>query len=630
MEDEHPNHADLDYFTAFSSLRTRDYRPIHPSPYQFTIQKPHTCRYCNQLQLHVAEGTFVTSFLKLGSNLDDAIRASLDGCYLYEWILDQAVNIPSYKLKEILSEQNQSLIPFGLEAHRENDGHIDCALFVGLWGMSTRTLRGPNNNTLDVSCSEDDPLAVEISSRPMETDVFSLKSIAFARECLQTCMQYHEKCRAAWLRADKTHLQEKFEHPLGAMIPSEVIDPAELPTRLLEIIRSQDDTIVRLQELRTMSEKEKALAASSGFAILSYCWGKTGNPIRLTADTQGELKKGIPLCTLPKTIRHAIELIIDMSDLHFVWIDALCILQDDDEDKGREIAHMGSYYGSSTVTISAASAADTSEGLTRDPNASTYYGSGPIQVVCTAGDRLHAISAFASHIHDVFRAYGFERDHNIMYVSGLFLATDKVFLSLSQLLWKASRLPLKRINSNLAPSWSWATVNGQVEFAHLHLDGVFTSDQSMFSLMDVDVELKRSNEPYGNVNQALLHFRGFVRSLKSLADMSQSLKSTIESFDADQRDDTIIMLGDTDSDSVTIRDGINGRNITRIFILGLVNEVLEPSSDRPPSPGLGLVLCQQDSVARIPIFRRLGRYKYIQAGTAGIFSDVDYIEGKIG
>lgn len=49
--------------------------------------------------------------------------------------------------------------------------------------------------------------------------------------------------------------------------------------------------------------------------------------------------------------------------VNYLWIDALCILQDSDQDKAIECSNMGMYYRNAYVTISALSASDSSKGF---------------------------------------------------------------------------------------------------------------------------------------------------------------------------------------------------------------------------------------------------------------------------
>ena len=71
--------------------------------------------------------------------------------------------------------------------------------------------------------------------------------------------------------------------------------------------------------------------------------------------------KVIPFERLPNTFKHAIE-IAQRLGLDYLWIDSLCIIQDDEDDWQKESALMSSVYGGSTITIAASSARDSSQG----------------------------------------------------------------------------------------------------------------------------------------------------------------------------------------------------------------------------------------------------------------------------
>ena len=65
---------------------------------------------------------------------------------------------------------------------------------------------------------------------------------------------------------------------------------------------------------------------------------------------------------IPKTIRHAIELVGLLGE-RYLWVDRLCICQDDEETKASQIDIMGDIYGNALVTIIAASGWDANHGL---------------------------------------------------------------------------------------------------------------------------------------------------------------------------------------------------------------------------------------------------------------------------
>ncbi|PWY82694.1 HET-domain-containing protein [Aspergillus eucalypticola CBS 122712] len=83
--------------------------------------------------------------------------------------------------------------------------------------------------------------------------------------------------------------------------------------------------------------------------------------------------EGLDEETLPPTIRDALATTRNLS-IPYLWIDALCIIQDSEEDKTKEIAQMKGIYASSAVTIVAASAESVSAGfLYPRVHQETYY-----------------------------------------------------------------------------------------------------------------------------------------------------------------------------------------------------------------------------------------------------------------
>ncbi len=75
-----------------------------------------------------------------------------------------------------------------------------------------------------------------------------------------------------------------------------------------------------------------------------------------------DMQRGIPLIMLPQNFQDAI-LTVRKLQLHYRWIDALCIVQDDPVDWAREAARMNDVYGSAYLTISATSAVSSTDGF---------------------------------------------------------------------------------------------------------------------------------------------------------------------------------------------------------------------------------------------------------------------------
>ena len=90
------------------------------------------------------------------------------------------------------------------------------------------------------------------------------------------------------------------------------------------------------------------------YLALSYCWGGM-RPLATTVDTLSSHELGIPMTALPKLYRDVVILARSL-DIPYVWIDSLCIVQDEEEDRDREIARMGDIFSAAFLVVIAASA----------------------------------------------------------------------------------------------------------------------------------------------------------------------------------------------------------------------------------------------------------------------------------
>lgn len=108
------------------------------------------------------------------------------------------------------------------------------------------------------------------------------------------------------------------------------------------------------------------------YITLSHCWGPgpAWEKLRLLDSTKDQLRNGLPVSVLPKTFRHAFE-IIERLNVRYLWIDRLCIVQDSAEDWQAEASTMQSIYRHGLLNIAALGAADDQAGcfFDRDPAA---------------------------------------------------------------------------------------------------------------------------------------------------------------------------------------------------------------------------------------------------------------------
>ena len=99
------------------------------------------------------------------------------------------------------------------------------------------------------------------------------------------------------------------------------------------------------------------------YAALSYCWGDVDNFKHVRGNSAALRKDGGPKnAPLPKTVSDAI-LLIQSIGMRYLWVDALCIVQDDPILSHDQISQMGSIYLKAIFTIVAAAGKDADAGL---------------------------------------------------------------------------------------------------------------------------------------------------------------------------------------------------------------------------------------------------------------------------
>jgi hypothetical protein len=107
------------------------------------------------------------------------------------------------------------------------------------------------------------------------------------------------------------------------------------------------------------------MALSAGYACLSHCWGSGADIVKTLGDNlQTHLSEGIRIDVLPATFKDAVE-ICRRLHIAFLWIDSLCIIQDNEDDWRMQAASMADIYENSRITIAASAAKDSTEGCFR-------------------------------------------------------------------------------------------------------------------------------------------------------------------------------------------------------------------------------------------------------------------------
>jgi hypothetical protein len=131
--------------------------------------------------------------------------------------------------------------------------------------------------------------------------------------------------------------------PLDAQLPP--------PTRLISL----DDPI----RLIDTSEND-----SYKYAAFSHCWGvlPDSERFRTSKGNLATLQQHINFDNLPRTFQDAIRVTRGLR-LGYLWIDSLCIIQDDAVDWETESAKMGNVFSAAWCTIAASAAKSSAEGF---------------------------------------------------------------------------------------------------------------------------------------------------------------------------------------------------------------------------------------------------------------------------
>jgi len=107
-----------------------------------------------------------------------------------------------------------------------------------------------------------------------------------------------------------------------------------LPTRVVDLVQYPINGTVRLIQPRD---------AVSQYVCLSHCWGESRCSMLTTQATLQQDLQNIQVAELPKTLRDAVAVSVRLG-FRYLWMDSLCIVQDNQSDWKHEAAQMVSVY----------------------------------------------------------------------------------------------------------------------------------------------------------------------------------------------------------------------------------------------------------------------------------------------
>ncbi|KAI0854930.1 heterokaryon incompatibility protein-domain-containing protein [Xylaria cubensis] len=289
-----------------------------------------TCACVHSLFDDNGNGQYV---IQLGTQAELQLRQ--EACKFCRWCLQVAQadsqlrqytideQAPIYIMRRICIEK----LAFDSEG---DDVNVDCQPEVILY-ITSKTSRFVQNSVnpqwVKLGHNKRSPWVLTMAGSSISTDknrtrleTFSVVSPSFqwavARRWMTVCENEHENCRKS--KAKK------------------------LPTNF------------RLVDIELKCLVDAHVEPYLPFIALSYVWGADpSSEITARRDNLHYLKQPGSLCRLPRTILHAMEACKRL-DQRYLWVDRLCIVQDDKEDKYGQIRSLEAIYTRAKLVIVAA------------------------------------------------------------------------------------------------------------------------------------------------------------------------------------------------------------------------------------------------------------------------------------
>ncbi|KAF5690955.1 het-domain-containing protein [Fusarium circinatum] len=383
------------------------------------------------------------------------------------------------------------------------------------------------------------------TARPIPESTSSLTSTIHGLEWLKECL-LSKDCFEACTPIIDNHLQECLAKTHGNNKNSESISllaglDKSLPKQEMQRVQlcediqflhqqrslSRGDALVeeeraaRLVEIINMDQgiKLKIVPGSVGYssyAALSYRWGGLDAIWQTTTKNLGMRLTEFNIVELPKTLSDTVQVVRNLG-LKWVWIDSLCIVQDDKDDWAKEAVKMASIYQNALVTISADSSEDAKAGLYNETSSSIFNDRDSVKICSKLStdeessiflfpDQETRINRSASNLRDMgdllshcaLRDRGWTMQERILSPRIIHYAEDQLYWecyhgiqeSEDQLLWMGRNVNIAkiahRINSAENEEAKKKELKQMLRYWYVHLVG---GDYSHRSLTFIDDKL---------------------------------------------------------------------------------------------------------------------------------------------
>ncbi|KAF2194402.1 HET-domain-containing protein, partial [Zopfia rhizophila CBS 207.26] len=281
---------------------------------------PHLCRHCEKIVFTLGDS--------ISFPYREVEQAHEAGCRFFRLILEK---------RPIADTSWTSRCPT-LVVYCGEHGNLDFR-----WMDGATILFDSVDHWIDASpifAPKGSPASAHFRARLLNPKPGSEKSIGLMRRWIRECDVRHTRCK---------ELRKVLRQ--------------QCPTRLIDVGNEKS------MDVRICSTATKSAVR---YAALSYCWGGEQQSKTIHAKLKDRLR-GFPLEELPKTIQDAV-ITTRRLGLQYLWVDAICIIQDDEADKERELAIMYQIYSGASVTIEAARAETANDGFLQHRNVNQCYG----------------------------------------------------------------------------------------------------------------------------------------------------------------------------------------------------------------------------------------------------------------
>lgn len=177
-------------------------------------------------------------------------------------------------------------------------------------------------------------------------------------------------CRLPWVQKLLHDCQRN--HVRCQPPDSPTIEPPAMPSRLIDVTPLDESRSVKVVE---------SIGLREPYLCLSHCWGVSSVPLSTTNLNLHNYLHRIEWSSLPKTFQDAIDF-VRLLEQRYLWIDSLCIVQDDPNDWERNSIQMASIYQNAYLTLAATKARSSEEGLY---NAANKFDAIPLSALAKNG-----------------------------------------------------------------------------------------------------------------------------------------------------------------------------------------------------------------------------------------------------